>query len=323
MIGCGDVTEIKSGPAFSKVPDSVLYAVMRRDEAKAKDYAMRHKVPVVYSNAADLINDPEINAIYIATPPDSHEQFTLAAILACKSVYVEKPMTLNSDAAQKMKNLAEEKNVKLVIAHYRRAQPMFIKVKELIDNNAVGNIMHIKLNYRRKALTTAEMNETKTAWRIDPEQSGGGLFHDLAPHQLGLMYYFFGAAKIAFGISGNSGGLYKADDLVTGNILFDRGIQFSGTWCFNAAPHQEVDYCEIFGSEGSIGFAVFNKPEIILHTAAGKRIISFKKLEHVQQPMIEKVVQYFLGRQPNPCTADEGVEVMKMMDAITRKGSMA
>ena len=72
IIGCGNVTELKSGPAFNKVPDSKLIAVMRRDREKAEDYAERHKVPKWYDDADKLINDTEVNAIYIATPPSSH-----------------------------------------------------------------------------------------------------------------------------------------------------------------------------------------------------------------------------------------------------------
>jgi predicted dehydrogenase len=77
IIGCGDVTEIKSGPAFNKVANSKLVAVMRRDSAKAADYAKRHHVPKWYDDASKLINDPEVNAIYIATPPLQHDYFTI------------------------------------------------------------------------------------------------------------------------------------------------------------------------------------------------------------------------------------------------------
>src|SRR4051812_958457 len=92
IIGCGDVTELKSGPAFNKVTNSSLIAVMRRNAAKAKDYALRHNVPKWHNDANKLINDLEVNAIYIATPPSSHEAYALAAINAGKPVYVEKPM---------------------------------------------------------------------------------------------------------------------------------------------------------------------------------------------------------------------------------------
>ncbi len=73
MIGCGNVTERKSGaPAINSVPHSSLVAVMNRNMEKAIDYAKRHGVPTWYERADDLIGDPEINAIYIATPPDAH-----------------------------------------------------------------------------------------------------------------------------------------------------------------------------------------------------------------------------------------------------------
>src|SRR5690349_9980594 len=100
IIGCGDVTEVKSGPAFNKVPNSSLVAVMRRDAARAEDYARRHGVPKWYSNAQQLIDDPEVNAIYIATPPLQHEEYTIKALAAGKPVYVEKPMSLNAAAAE-------------------------------------------------------------------------------------------------------------------------------------------------------------------------------------------------------------------------------
>ncbi len=92
IIGCGNVTEVKSGPAFNKVNDSRLIAVMRRNVALAEDYARRHKVPKFYSDAFDLINDKDVNAVYVATPPSSHAEYAIAAIKAGKPVYIEKPM---------------------------------------------------------------------------------------------------------------------------------------------------------------------------------------------------------------------------------------
>jgi predicted dehydrogenase len=127
IIGCGDVTEVKSGPAFNKVPGSSLVAVMRRYAAKAKDYAQRHGVPKWYADAQQLINDPAVNAIYVATPPSSHLQYTLAAIAAGKPVYVEKPMSTDAAAALQMAAAANTHNIKLTVAHYCRQQPFFKK----------------------------------------------------------------------------------------------------------------------------------------------------------------------------------------------------
>ena len=316
IIGCGDVTEIKSGPAFSKVKNSSLVAVMRRDAAKAKDYAQRHNVSKWYDDANYLINDADVNAIYIATPPSSHEEYTIAAINAGKPVYVEKPMAVNAAAAENMMNVTKEKNMKLVVAHYRREQPMFKKIKELLAEKIIGDIRFAKLEFYKRSLTKEELLIPKTAWRVDNAIAGGGLFHDLAPHQLDLMYYFFGEADKVNGIAINQQQLYNADDIVTGNILFKNGVLFTGLWCFTVDENEEKDLCEIVGSKGKISFSVFGEPKIMMTVEGKKENFLFDTLQHVQQPMIEKVVDYFLDKGPNPCSAKDGVKVMEMMEGF-------
>src|SRR5665647_1178163 len=213
IIGCGDVTEVKSGPAFNKVNNSSLVAVMSRNPEKAKDYAFRHQVPKWYSDANELINDEEVNAIYIATPPAFHEEYTLAAFKAGKPVYLEKPMTLDYESALKIKNISIDKNIKLAVAHYRREQPLFKKVKQLLDENIIGDIRFAKIDFYKKSLTKNALENPRIAWRVNNVIAGGGIFHYIAPHQLGLMYYFFGEIEKAVGFATNQAGLYDADDI--------------------------------------------------------------------------------------------------------------
>lgn len=317
IIGCGDVTEIKSGPAFNKVPGSALVAVMRRDGEKAKDYARRHNVPKWYDDASKLINDPDINAIYIATPPSSHQEYTLAAIHAGKPVYVEKPMTTDYAAAKKMADAAAASNIKLTVAHYRRQQPLFKHIKQLLHDKVIGDIRLARLELYKPALTPEELALSGNVWRTDPAIAGGGLFHDLAPHQLDLMYYFFGPVQKVTGIATCQGGQYAADDMVAGNMLFENGVAFSGAWCFNAS--HPADYVEIIGSKGKIGFPVFSGTTIWLTVNGEQSSIVFDPLPHVQQPMIEATVQYFLGNADNPCSGEEGAEVMRLMGEMVRE----
>lgn len=319
IIGCGNVTEIKSGPAFNKVENSSLVAVMRRNEGKVIDYALRHNVPKWYTDANSMINDPAVNAVYIATPPSTHEQYTLAAIAAGKHVYVEKPMAMNAGSARTMVNAANQQNGKLVIAHYRRAQPLFKKIKQLIDEHFIGEIKLARLEYYRKPLTKEELAVPKTAWRLDPLISGGGLFHDIAPHQLDLMTWFFGEVEKGGGISMNNGSANP--DVVAGNILFKNGIVFNGLWCFSVEQYEEKDLCEIIGSEGKISFPIFEHKEIKFTKNNQNHSILFEPLKHVQQPMIEKTVDYFLDQGPNPCSGEEGVKVMELLDVFTGKYS--
>src|SRR5690242_19879746 len=255
IIGCGDVTEVKSGPAFNMVNNSKLVAVMRRSGEKAKDYAQRHGVAKWYDDASKLINDPEVNAIYIATPPSSHEEYTLSALRAGKPVYVEKPMTLNAASAQRMVNAASKLNQKLVVAHYRRAQPFYIKIRELMASNLIGKVLLARIECYKNPLTDNEMADPGRAWRVDPAIAGGGLFHDLSPHQLDMMLFFFGEIARATGISTVQGTGYPADDIVAGNILFKNNVLFEGVWCFNVASGLEKESCEIIGTEGKISFS--------------------------------------------------------------------
>lgn len=319
IIGCGDVTEVKSGPAFNKIKDSSLVAVMRRNEEKVKDYARRHNVPKWYTDAYSLINDPEVNAVYIATPPSSHEEYTIAAINAGKPVYVEKPMTMNYESANKMAKAAKEKNIKLSVAHYRRQMPLFKKIKELLEEKKIGDTRFVKLELYKKPVSKEELDIPMRAWRVDTAVAGGGLFHDLSPHQLDLMYHFFGDIDKASGYAAHQGGLYAADDIVSGNILFKSGVIFQGTWCFNVAEADEKDNCEIFGSEGKISFSIFEMEKIAVTTNGKTEILSFDALQHVQQPMIEKVVACFLDEGPNPDSGEEGAIVMKLIDQFTAK----
>ena len=318
IIGCGDVTEKKSGPAFNKVDHSQLVAVMRRDGEKAKDYARRHGVSKWYDNAQQLIEDNDVDAVYVATPPLFHEEYTILALQAGKPVYVEKPMAVHTQAAENMYAASRQSGSKLSIAHYRRQQPLFKKIKVLLDTNAVGNVLMANIQLFQ-GTHPALHAKTASNWRIDPEVAGGGLFHDLAPHQLDLMLYYFGKPQNSSGISLNQGGEYQADDMVTGYILFENGVVFNGSWSFGVAPEDDRDTCEIIGSEGVIRFSIFKNHEIILSRHGNTETFIFEPLQHVQQPMIESVVRYFRNEGPNPCSGEEGIETMRLIDSFTKK----
>ncbi|HVW98760.1 MAG TPA: Gfo/Idh/MocA family oxidoreductase [Mucilaginibacter sp.] len=316
IIGCGDVTEKKSGPAFKKVENSDLVAVMRRNTEKAADYARRHQVNKWYDDAELLMNDPEVNAVYIATPPSSHADYAIAALDNGFNVYVEKPVTRNAEEAKKI--AAAVKNhpgQKLVVAHYRRAVPMFLKVKEMIDTNIVGDIrtVQIRMWQSRKPGIIANTEEN---WRVQPEISGGGYFHDLAPHQLDLMLFFFGNPVFYSGFSLNQSKATPADDHVSGQIRFESGIVVNGSWCFNVAENQTTDICEMIGTKGAIRFPFFGN-YIQCKTEDEEQTITFTHPEHIQQPMIAKIVEYFNNEGPNPCSIDEAVTLMELIDAFT------
>jgi predicted dehydrogenase len=317
IIGCGDVTEVKSGPAFNKVSNSKLIAVMRRDAAKAEDYARRHSVPKWYSDAQQLIDDPEVNAIYVATPPLQHEAYSIAALKAGKPVYVEKPMAVSSSSANKIEQASKETGVKVAVAHYRRELPLFKRVKEILDSAILGDIRLVNLQLLQPD-NSPLITKTEENWRTNPALSGGGLFHDLAPHQLDLMIHFFGKVSRASGVALNQGNYYAPDDIVQGTLLFENKVLFNGVWCFTVPAEETKDSCEIIGSHGKVAFSIFRHNKLLIEKKGEQQEETFAVPENIQQPMIDKVVRYFIDEGPNPCPAHDGVEVMRLIDVVSK-----
>ncbi len=317
IIGCGDVTEVKSGPAFQKVENSELIAVMRRNGEKAADYARRHNVPKWYDDADKLIHDPDINAIYVATPPDTHAMYSIKAMEAGKPVYVEKPMALNASECQQMINLSKKTGMPLYVAYYRRAQPYFVKIKQLIDMPAIGEIKMVNL-ILHLPVKPEEINATP-GWRVDPNISGGGHFHDLAAHQIDWLEFALGPIKSMQGNAVNQTGLYPADDAVTASFQFESGALGTGSWCFTVPEKQESDVTEIIGSKGRISFSFFSNNVIHVETETMVENFEIAKPEHVHQPLVDLVVKDLRGGGICPSTGETGVRASMWMDKITGK----
>ncbi|MEZ4829447.1 MAG: Gfo/Idh/MocA family oxidoreductase [Bacteroidia bacterium] len=303
IIGCGDVTEVKSGPALNLAEGSRLVAVMRRNAAKAEDYARRHGVPYWFDDAQKLIHHPEVNAIYIATPPDSHAYYTLMAANAGKPVYVEKPMARTWNECQTMIKACEAAGVPLYVAYYRRLLPNFLKVRALIESGEIGTVrlVNIRLYQSPKPEVLPKSLEGQTEnWRINPEIAGGGYFYDLASHQLDFLDYLFGPITSVSGFYANQAGNYAAEDIVSGSFVFENGVLGTGMWSFSVAHSAAFEETEIVGSEGKITFSYFSGAPVVLENGSGKQEFSFDMPRHIQQPMIQSVVNDLLGKGKMP-----------------------
>jgi len=319
IIGCGNVTEVKSGPAFNKTENSELVAVMRRDASKAEDYARRHNIPKWYADADALISDPDVNAIYIATPPDSHEEYAIKALRAGKPVYVEKPMARNAAECERMNAVSRETGVPLFVAYYRRSLPYFQKVKELIDSKIIGDVRFVNVCLQWQPYEEEVGANAKPRWRVDPAISGGGHFHDLASHQFDFLEYVFGPIRTAKGISANQAGLYAADDITVANWEFESGVLGNGSWCYTVSKEQREDEAKIIGSKGQIIFSFFEKFDIIIKTADATEVLNIPYPQHVQQPLIEQIVKELRGEGLSPSNGETGARASTILDWITSK----
>ncbi|HUX96409.1 MAG TPA: Gfo/Idh/MocA family oxidoreductase [Bacteroidales bacterium] len=314
IIGCGNVTEVKSGPAFNKVKGSKLLAVMRRNRSLAEDYAKRHNVPRVYGNANELIHDKEIDAVYVATPPGNHAGYAIETLKAGKPVYIEKPMALNHAECEKINEASAKYGVPVFVAYYRRALPGFLKVKEMIENGIIGRVLFFQLQLFKPA--SEDEKAGRLSWRVDPALSGGGHFFDLASHQLDYFDYLFGPVIKTRSIVKNYGGLYKAEDFVTTELEYENGITGIGTWSFTAPRESYRDIIEIIGDKGSIRFSTFSFENIVVTTSEGTEEIINERPEHVQYNLIDKIVRAIESKGESPSTGISAARTCRVMDEI-------
>lgn len=315
IIGVGAVTEVKSGPGFRKATNSELVAVMRRTGELARDYAERHGVPRWYDNANSLIHDDEVDAIYIATPPNVHKEYVLRCAAAGKPIYCEKPMALNHAECADMLDACRRADVPLWVAYYRRTLPSFVKIKEIIDAGQIGEVHSVTARVHMPSLPLAE--DAEIPWRFRPEIGGGGKFVDLASHQLDYLDFLFGPIVDVHGHAANVVGLYPAEDNVVASFKFESGVLGSGSWSFCSTDN--ADETIIYGTKGRIAFPCFaDEPfKLIIDDTVQEMHIPYP--QHVHQPLIQTVVNELNGAGRCPSTGESGARTNAVMDAILRE----
>jgi len=308
IIGCGDVTEIKSGPGFQKAEGSALVAVMRRDGDKARDYAQRHGVPRAYDRAEDLIQDGEVDAVYIATPPSSHADLAFRVAAAGKPCLVEKPMALNYAECLRMISAFQAHRLPLWVAYYRRALRRFLIVRDRLREGAIGQLTSVHVQVTAPLLAGAD----RMNWRVDPAISGAGLFFDLGSHCFDLLDFLVGRITRVDGHSSNTAAIYSAEDVTTASFEFENGTLGTGVWNFNAS--EKTDVITFIGSEGELTTPVFSDTAVTMRRGSLKTVEEVRNPPHVHQPLIQTIVDELRGNGTCPSTGDTAARTSWVLD---------
>ncbi len=308
IIGCGDVTEIKSGPGFQKAAGSQLVAVMRRDAAKAEDYAKRHGVPRWYADADALIADPEVDAIYVATPPDTHAHYAIKAAGAGKPAYVEKPMARHLPECDRMVAAFAAAKLPLFVAYYRRRLPRFLLVEEFLKSGRLGTLTGATYRY------AAPFHLASDSWRINATSAGGGHFLDVGSHVLDLFDYLLGPLNGISGRAANLASNYAVEDAVAVNFEAAGGVHGVALWNFTSAARD--DTMRLTGTLGEVTCSILGNDPVRLETAQGVEIFERPNPPHVAQPLIQSVVEDLLGRGACPSTGESARRTSRVMDTV-------
>lgn len=310
MIGCGAVAEVKSGPALRKASGSEVVAVMRRDAAKAEDYARRHGIPRWYADVDALLADPEVDAVYVGTPPGSHMELALRVCAANKPLYVEKPMARSATECVLMRDAFSAAELPLFVAYYRRALPRFVEVKRALDAGEIGAVRSVSYRYTRPwQPTTGEL-----PWRFRAEEAGGGLFMDLGCHTLDLFDFLFGPLEGVSGTASNVGGHYDVEDTIAMTFRTASGASGSASWSFVTSPR--ADEIEIRGAHGVLRCTCFGDEPIVVERGDVREERARPNPPHIQQPLVQTIVDELRGRGRAPSTGESALRTARVMDAV-------
>ena len=314
IIGCGAVTEIKSGPALYKTEGFSVRLVMRRNLEKARDYAHRHGIQEATADADYLIHHPEVDAVYIATPPDTHLDYAIKVAAAGKTCCVEKPMTPNYADSLRLYQAFEQRQLPLFVSYYRRSLPRFLKVKEWLDEGRIGEVRHLHWQ-KTKPASDWDKNSVQQ-WRTDAAVARGGYFDDLASHGLDLFAFLIGPFKEVKGKGINQQGYYSSFDALTASWVHETEVTGSAYWNFGTAMRS--DQVLIEGSLGQIQFSVLDEHPIeLLFPDSTKNLrLQIEHPKHIQSPHALNMKQHLTKGIEHPSTGQSGLHCSWVMEQI-------
>ncbi|MEZ6192048.1 MAG: Gfo/Idh/MocA family oxidoreductase [Phycisphaerales bacterium] len=309
ILGCGDVCEVKSGPGFQNANGSALTMVMRRTPLMAEDFATRHGVPNWTGDVDTLIEDPDVDAVYIATPPGTHCEYALKVCAAGKPCYVEKPMARSGAECNVMVKAFADAGLPLFVAYYRRQLPRFVKAKELVESGQLGEVRSV--SYRWEGVADPQRHP---GWRVDAEQAGGGLFLDLGSHTLDILDYILGPLRNANGEAQNHAGLYPVEDRVDLIFTLDNGAAGSASWEFAGKEH--ADLITITGDKAALTLSTFGNEPVRVETHNNAlQSFDLPNPKTIQEPLIQTMVDELRGLGSCPSTGVTAARTSHVMDA--------
>lgn len=312
IVGCGDVAEHKSGPALYRTPGSELVAVMRRDPVKAQDFCARHGAKRWYTHAEELLADPEVNAVYIASPHNLHKAHAVLAAEAGKAVLCEKPMGTSAADAQAIVDVCQAQHVSLTVAYYRRFWEITRKIQQLLRDRAIG-----KLVQARFQISDWNVGEPGRAWLNSREQSGGAALANTGSHWVDLTRFLLGEVRDVSGFCSSQASGMEIDDTVTAQLRLTNGVLVS--LAVTLQSKAAVNEIEIAGTEGRILASPLSEGQLRLQRGAVQpELMQFPRTGVAHQELVEQVVGSLQNKAPSPLPGDEALKNWRVMEAIYR-----
>jgi predicted dehydrogenase len=309
LVGCGDIAEKRVVSAIQTARNSELSACIRRDSARLQEFQLRHRIPKGYVDYMELLSDPEIDSVYVATPVVNHCWQTIQAAEHGKHVLCEKPMAMTVAECHRMVDACRRNEVKLGVSYYRRFYPVVLKIEELLNGGVLGELLLVR---------TTLVEHTKPgdlrplAWRFIPEQAGGGLLMDMASHRLDVLVMLFGLPRSVAAFTNTR--ILKIPVEDTGSLLM---CYSSGLQVMTFASHciqPPLDDFEVFGTKGQLKVGPLNGPELQV-TTDHIEILNLPKAENAHLPLVNDFNRAVLENSTPRISGEEGLKASIILEA--------
>jgi predicted dehydrogenase len=312
LIGCGDIAARRVAAALAETPGSALLAVARRRAELAAEFARRHGAERSYADWHDLVRDPEVNAVYVATPVRLHAEQAIAAAEAGKHVLCEKPMALDVAGCERMIAAARAHGVRLGVAYYRHHYPVVASLKALLASGQIG----VPVLVQAQAFEAFDPGpDHPRAWLLRKAESGGGPMMDFGCHRLEVLLDLLGPVAEVEGFPTRVRlRAREVEDTCIARLRFASGAE--AVLAVSHAAMESRDSFEVYGSAGSAHVPVLNQGRIRIVTAEGVREEEHPAPANLHQPLVADFVQAVRdGREPAVSGA-VGLEVSRLLAAI-------
>ena len=311
FLGCGKVVRTKSGDAFRNVPNSTIEVIRRRNLDAAKESAEYFGAPYWCDRIEELLAS-EIDAVYIATPPGLHYEQAMACLNAGKAVYLEKPFARNYTEAKQLTGAFEEAGVPLYIGHYRRALPRFLKIREMLKSNIIGDVTDIDFYLNR----IFSQKEADNSWLYNPVLSGGGKYYDIAPHTVDIIQFLFGNITEVQGSARNLGVGCPLENVVEMTFVTEKGVNGKARFC--CVADEKSDRMHVTGTKGTMEFSVHGKTDVIVKDENGTILEQFDLPDPkaVEESMVQSVVEDLLGISKCESKAKDVLVTYEIIDEV-------
>jgi predicted dehydrogenase len=312
LIGCGDIARKRVAPAIRELQNCELVAVNRAQTQLAEAFANEFGAKRWYADWRELLQDDEINAVYIATPVYLHVEQTIAAAEAGKHVLCEKPMALDVAECDRMIDACRRNNVRLGIAYYRHFYPVVRRVREILESGEIGKPVLAQINAFEWFDPPAGHPRE---WLLKKEQSGGGPMFDFGCHRIEVLLDLFGKVSELKSTMTNDFFRREVEDVGVATLRFEQGV--TATLTVAHSTREPQDTLDVFGSKGSLHVSVLNEGTLRVFGERGERTELLPPATNIHQPLIEDFVQAVIENREPIVTGQIGRAVAELEARIS------